>query len=152
MKSTRSFPFIALVALVTIGLAFASPAAAQRHGIGPNGGECVGGINALFNEIEIQPLSAAEEEELLFMWEEEKMARDVYLAQAERWQLPIFANIAQAEQKHMDLVYTLIETYGFEDRIPEDVSGVFLDPDLGALFAASVPQEGDLCYNQRDHS
>ena len=119
MKSNRSFPFIALVALVTIGLAFASPAAAQRRGLGPNDGECVGGINALFNDIEIQPLSTAEEEELLFMWEEEKMARDVYLAQAERWQLPIFANIARAEQRHMDLVSTLIETYGFADRIPD---------------------------------
>lgn len=138
MKSNRSFPFIALVALVTIGLAFASPAAAQRHGFGPNGGECVGGINALFNEIEIVPLSAAEEDELLFMWEEEKMARDVYLNLAQTWQLPIFANTARAEQKHMDLMYTFIETYGFAGQIPEDVPDAFVNPDLSTLFTDSV--------------
>jgi hypothetical protein len=128
---------ITLVAVVAVTIAVASPAAAQRHGLGPNGGECIGGIGALFNEIEISPLDG-EEEELLYMWEEEKLARDVYLNLAQRWQLPIFANIAIAEQKHMDLLYTLIETYGFADQIPEDIIDVFVDPELGSLFSDSV--------------
>ena len=133
MKSNRSFTDISLVALVAITIAFASPAAAQRRGLGPNGGECIGGIGALFNEIEISSLDG-EEDELLYLWEEEKLARDVYLALAETWQLPIFANIATAEQRHMDLVYTFIETYGFADHIPEDIVGTFVEPDLGVLY------------------
>jgi len=138
MNSKRSFTYFALVALVAASLVVTSPAEAQRRAAGPNGGECIGGIGALFNEIEIQPLSAAEEGELLFMWEEEKLARDVYRHLAQKWQLPIFANIARAEQKHMDLMYTLIETYGFADQIPEDIADVFVDPELGALFTDSI--------------
>jgi hypothetical protein len=137
MKSNRSYTLITLVAVVAVTLAVASPAAAQRRGLGPNGGECIGGIGALFNEIEIASLDGAEDE-LLFMWEEEKLARDVYLSLAETWQLPIFTNIAMAEQKHMDLLYKLIETYGFADQIPEDLADVFVDPELATLFADSV--------------
>jgi hypothetical protein len=137
MKSNRSFTYIALVALVAISLAVASPAAAQRRGAGQGGGECTGGVGALFNEIEIVALSG-EEDYLLFMWEEEKLARDVYLTLAETWQLPIFANISRAEQKHMDLMFKLIETYGFADQIPDDIPGAFVDPDLGALFSQFV--------------
>jgi hypothetical protein len=137
MKSNRSFMLISLVALVVVSLAVASPAAAQRRGAGSGGGECTGGIGALFNEIDIVPLTG-EEAELLYLWEEEKLARDVYLALAETWQLPIFANIAVAEQRHMDLVYMLIETYGFSDQIPEDIVGTFLDPNLGLLYPTLV--------------
>jgi hypothetical protein len=134
MKTNRSFTSIGLIALVAISLAVASPAAAQRRASGQGGGECIGGIGPLFDAIDIVPLTAAEEAELLFMWGEEKLARDVYLNFAATWQLPIFANIARAEQKHMDLMYTLIETYGFAHRIPDDVPDVFVDSELSALF------------------
>jgi hypothetical protein len=134
MNSKRSFTCFTLVALVVTILVFSSPSDAQRRAAGSNGGECVGGIGALFNEIEIEPLSAAEEGKLLFMWEEEKLARDVYHNLAQKWQLPIFANIAEAEQKHMDLMHTLIETYGFADQIPADTPDVFIESELGDYF------------------
>jgi hypothetical protein len=135
---------IALVALIALSLAFASPAAAQRRGTGQAGGECIGGIGALFHEIEIEPLSIEEQEELLFMWEEEKMARDVHLTLAERWQLPIFANIARSEQRHMDLMIKLIDAYGFSDLVPEDSPGVFYDPNLGPLYEQFISEERNL--------
>jgi hypothetical protein len=140
MKLNRSFTLITLVALVAITIVVASPATAQRRAAGPGGGECIGGIGALFDEIEIEPLSGEEEDELLFMWEEEKLARDVYTHLSATWQLPIFANIASAEQRHMDLLYTLIETYGFTDQIPEDNPDQFKDPNIAALFDAFVPK------------
>ena len=71
---------------------------------------------------------------MLYLREEEKMARDVYLTLAERWQLPIFSNIARAEQKHMDLVLRLIEVYGLIDPVVDDSVGVFSNVDLGMLF------------------
>ena len=140
MKLNRSFTLTTLVALVAISLAVASPAAAQRRTAGPGAGECVGGIGVLFDEIEIEPLSGEEEDQLLFMWEEEKLARDVYTNLAGTWQLPIFANIAAAEQRHMDLLYTLIETYGFIDQIPVDNPDEFVDPELETLFTNLVAQ------------
>ncbi|MGI9258025.1 MAG: DUF2202 domain-containing protein, partial [Gammaproteobacteria bacterium] len=43
-------------------------------------------------------LSVAEEAGILFMREEEKLARDVYLALGEQWGMNVFDNISSSEQ------------------------------------------------------
>ena len=64
-----------------------------------------------------QILNPEEEDALLFMRAEEKLARDVYLVLAEKWsELAIFTNIAASEQKHMDAVLQLLEKYGLRSR------------------------------------
>lgn len=143
MFSKHSFtPLVAAAVILT--LAIASPAAAQqRRASDQVGAECVGGFQALFDEIEPVPLSAAEEAEVLYLREEEKLARDVYLTLADRWQLPIFTNIAGAEQKHMDMVFRLIEVYDLVDPITDDTIGSFTNPDLGALYLELV-DDGDV--------
>ena len=45
-------------------------------------------------------LSAKEASDLIFLREEEKLARDVYLALYDAWGTPIFLNISSSEQKH----------------------------------------------------
>lgn len=47
-------------------------------------------------------LQAAELASLLYLWEEEKLARDVYLKLGSVHSLPVFSNIARSEQTHMD--------------------------------------------------
>jgi len=69
--------------------------------VGAGGGNCFGGIGTLFDQIEVTYLTAEEETELVYMREEEKLARDVYLTLTDTWQLPIFWNIAGAKQRHM---------------------------------------------------
>ncbi len=71
---------------------------------------------------------------LLFMREEEKLARDVYLALYDQWGQPIFKNIAASEQIHTDTVKLLLDKYEIPD--PADVSplGQFSDQDLQALY------------------
>ena len=54
------------------------------------------------------PLSQAEIDGLLYMREEEKLARDVYQALYAEWESPAFANIAVSEQQHMDSILALI--------------------------------------------
>lgn len=130
---------VAVVAMV----AFTAPADAQRRASAQVGANCTGGFQAVFDEIEAVPLSAAEIDEVLYLREEEKLARDVYLTLAERWQLPIFANIASAEQRHMDLVLQVIEIYGLEDSITDDTVGAFNDPELDDLFS-TLTASGDL--------
>ncbi|MEB3765116.1 MAG: DUF2202 domain-containing protein, partial [Desulfurococcales archaeon] len=56
-------------------------------------------------------LSQQEIDSILFMREEEKLARDVYLTLYDMYGLQIFQNIARSEQNHMDAVLTLIEKY-----------------------------------------
>lgn len=69
---------------------------------------------------------------LLFMYEEEKLARDVYNALYAQWGQSIFQNIASGEQTHMDAVQTLLVRYGIP--VPEMASGSYGDPALQSLY------------------
>ncbi len=75
---------------------------------------------------------------ILYMREEEKLARDVYLALYETWGIRTFANIARSEQRHMDAVATLIEAKGLVDPAMGSEPGEFLNADLGALYESLV--------------
>ena len=77
---------------------------------------------------------------LLYMREEEKLAHDVYLTLANTERLPIFRNIAQAEQRHMDAVKTLLDRYGLADPAAGHGVGVFTDPTLQAQYNELVAQ------------
>ena len=79
-------------------------------------------------------LTAAEVEGLLYMREEEKLARDVYLALYDTWQQPTFQNIASAEQTHMDAIETLLERYDLDDPTAGKDYGEFTNPDLQSLY------------------
>ncbi|ANF23423.1 DUF2202 domain-containing protein [Thermococcus piezophilus] len=78
-------------------------------------------------------LSQEEIDGLLWMREEEKLARDVYLTFYEMYGLPIFYNIAQSEQTHTDTVLVLIEKYNLTDPATDEI-GVFTNPELQALY------------------
>jgi hypothetical protein len=79
-------------------------------------------------------LSVAEEEGLLYMREEEKLARDVYEVLYDKWGLPVFQNIANSEQTHMDAVYTLLERYDMPDPVADREAGEFANAELQALY------------------
>ncbi len=78
-------------------------------------------------------LSTGEIQTLTFMREEEKLARDVYLTLNETWPQPVFANIAQSEQQHMDAMLALLERYQIADPA-RPVIGLFNNMELQALY------------------
>ncbi|HSN75699.1 MAG TPA: DUF2202 domain-containing protein [Anaerolineae bacterium] len=80
------------------------------------------------------PLSTDEIAGLLFMREEEKVARDVYLTFYETWGSQVFSNIARAEQTHMDAIKTLLDRYGIADPAAGNVIGTFSDLTLQTLY------------------
>ena len=84
-------------------------------------------------------LTPAEETSVLFMKQEEKLARDVYQLLHAQWGAKIFSNIAASEQKHMNAVDTLIVANGLEDATPE-AAGEFTYPELEELYAQLVEQ------------
>jgi hypothetical protein len=84
-------------------------------------------------------LTEAEKKALLFMREEEKLARDIYVILANSWGLPVFSNIAESEQQHMDAVLYLLGKYGLEDPAPGP--GEFTDGDLQNLYDSLIGQE-----------
>jgi len=83
-------------------------------------------------------LTDLEVQNILFMREEEKLARDVYLVMYDLWGADIFANISESEQRHMDAIKNLITRYGLEDPVADDVIGQFVDPDLQLLYDGLV--------------
>ncbi|MCF7928977.1 MAG: DUF2202 domain-containing protein [Spirochaetales bacterium] len=91
----------------------------------------------LFGVVEtfpIQDLSSEEKESIRYMREEEKLARDVYSALADKWDMPIFANIAQSEQTHMEALKFLIDRYDLEDPAGKDVPGEFQNREISVLY------------------
>ena len=79
-------------------------------------------------------LSAVEKTDLLFMREEEKLARDVYLTLYEAWRLAVFSNIASSEQSHMDALLKLLRMYRLPDPAAGNAIGEFTNPTLQSLY------------------
>lgn len=81
-----------------------------------------------------EPISDIEHSSLLFMREEEKVARDVYLKLHALWGAQVFGNISASEQHHMDAILTLLDRYGLEDPAAGKDIGEFTNADLQKLY------------------
>ncbi len=84
--------------------------------------------------LDLEELSPEETDGLLFMREEEKLARDVYLVMYEKWDVRAFSNIAKSEQKHMDAIKVLLDRYSLNDPVTDDKKGKFINSDLQNLY------------------
>ncbi|WP_370477529.1 DUF2202 domain-containing protein [Tamlana flava] len=74
-------------------------------------------INELNNNLNAQVLNDSDKEALLFMLEEEKLARDTYTFLDNIWSINQFANIKNSEQSHMGAVENLLVQYGIDYEI-----------------------------------
>lgn len=85
-------------------------------------------------------LSEGELASLLFMVEEEKVARDVYMQLYSQWNQKSFNNISQSEQQHMDAVQILMVRYSIE--LPNSLAqiGTFENHDLQLLHDQLMEQ------------
>jgi hypothetical protein len=85
------------------------------------------------------PITQAEIDDLKFLREEEKLARDVYLFSYDKYQVSSFSSISQSEQKHMNSVLNLMNKYGIPDSASTEI-GVFNNTDLQALYTSLTTQ------------
>ena len=85
-------------------------------------------------------LNDAEIESILFMREEEKLARDVYLTLYDQYNLRVFNFIPRSEQIHMNALKVLIDRYELTDPVVNDVRGEFQNEDLQKLYTDLVEQ------------
>ena len=91
------------------------------------------------DEIVTFQLTEDEKSYLLFMREEEKLARDVYVYLNDRYSINVFSNISSSEQTHMNLVLDILKEYGIEDPAPNE-PGVFNDESLQELYNDLIAQ------------
>jgi hypothetical protein len=79
-------------------------------------------------------LSEQEIEGLIFMREEEKLARDVYAYLFDIWGHNTFGNIQDSEQKHMDSIKVLLDQFSLEDPVGDNDYGEFENQNLLDLY------------------
>jgi hypothetical protein len=92
------------------------------------------------NQGPAQELDEVEKEGILYMREEEKLARDAYSKLYEIWGINNFNNIGASEQTHMDAMESLIERYNLIDPAKGKGIGEFTNPELQQLYDELVEQ------------
>lgn len=85
-------------------------------------------------------LSPEEAEGIIYMRQEEKIARDVYTVLGQTWNANIFEKIKPSEQNHMDKMKNLITRYNLEDPVTIDSVGFFSNPDFQQKYDDFVQQ------------
>jgi hypothetical protein len=78
-------------------------------------------------------LSPREEEGILFIWEEEKVARDLYRSLYNETGLRIFVDLERSEQNHMDQAKALIDKYGLQTPVGDE-HGLFSNETLNGYY------------------
>ena len=109
---------------------------------GPGSGK--GGVNSGSpdkSQVSTSGLDANELEHLVFMREEEKLARDLYITLGTRFpHLKIFGKIDDAEQRHTCAVCDMLEKYGAADPSTNDNVGVYNGETYGHYFTAKYEE------------
>jgi hypothetical protein len=149
--------FTTLVSMALILCVFASPVWAAGGKVrsdkaeGPAGATGEGkvetnrGFTAGDNIQALETLTQKEIEHIIFIREEEKLARDVYLTLYQSYETTIFANISESEQRHMDAMKRLIAKYKLEDPVEDDTVGKFTNQVLAELYFELV-EKGEVNY------
>lgn len=88
--------------------------------------------NANIDDDATAVISEEDKNALLFMLEEEKLAKDTYAFLYDTWGMVQFNNIKQSEESHMNAVVTLLEAFDIDYEILPN--GKFDNSDLQALY------------------
>jgi hypothetical protein len=134
----KKFSIFALLALILL------PAGVMAAGV-QGSGSTYGSpderaVTPFVSSVQTAALTDDENYWLIYMREEEKLARDVYRYLNDTWNVRIFANIAASEQVHMDAIKTLLDMYTIPDPAAGKERGEFSKTDLQKLYDDLVRQ------------
>ncbi len=91
-------------------------------------------ISAGLADIPVTQVDSTQQDGLVYMREEEKLARDTYIAFYAKWDKRVFNNISHSEQMHMDALKTLLDRYEINDPVGDNDFGVFINSKLQKLY------------------
>ncbi|WP_178985539.1 DUF2202 domain-containing protein [Winogradskyella helgolandensis] len=80
------------------------------------------------SEISVEEMNA-----MKYMVEEEKVARDVYYYLDGLWNARVFSNIKQSEERHMQVIKSLLDAYNITYKLSEK-QGIFYNIELQKLY------------------
>ncbi|MCF7973422.1 MAG: DUF2202 domain-containing protein [Phycisphaerae bacterium] len=110
----------------------------RGRGAGPRAGQ--------FNQGQtMAPLTEAEAIHVIYMRQEEKLARDVYLTLNKAWDSVVFSRIAGSEQRHMDAIARIIDIQGMDDPASDDSIDVYSNPTFTAMYT-DLTEVGKVSY------
>lgn len=124
MKTT--FGLILLLPLAALG----APHRQQAPGVAPAAGCPASAVAALTP-------STLPATSLIAAVEEERMAHDLYVAAAARWDLRVFQRIARSETQHANTLAQLAANSGV--ALPPAKSGLYATAELQQLYASLLP-------------
>jgi len=87
-----------------------------------------------------QPLDTYTAWQLMYMHDQEKLARDLNRSFYFTWGEPIFASIAESEQRHMDILKSALDSYYLSALVETDEIGVFGAHHHKEAFAELIAQ------------
>jgi len=93
-----------------------------------------------YDPANLPKLTQQEINDLIFLREEEKLARDVYLKMYDLYKHRVFANISRSEERHTEAVKRVLQMYNIPDPVDRDVRGVFKNPELQKMYNDLVAQ------------
>jgi hypothetical protein len=90
--------------------------------------------------------SPREVQGILFIWQEEKAARDLYISLYEETNLSIFMDLVRSEQNHMDQAKSMIDKFGLQTPV-SDVPGELENQTLREIYNRLLAQ-GRLSHHE----
>ena len=142
MKDLRIVTLALVITMAAAGLAEARGQCGNGKGRGQGSGRGDASCQTSLASLPVEDLSDFEKDSLVLLRQEEKLARDVYLTLGEKYDLPVFTNIARSEQRHLESMGELLERYGLADPVAEDERGRFASSELQELYDELVAQGG----------
>ncbi|KAF5067878.1 hypothetical protein DSECCO2_248560 [anaerobic digester metagenome] len=124
-----------ILILITLLIIIPASGVGQGYGI-----QFQGNQNITLPEPQDYNLSDIERSDLLFMRQEEQMAHDLYMVWYEKYSIPIFRNIADAETSHASEVQFLLDRYQVPSDMIGNLSSGYNNPEIQALADALAEQ------------
>ena len=121
---------LSLILILAVGLLFSGSLTLMTQAQGP--GDAIHSPEDIVNDYPEYELTEDQVEDLEFIYEEEKLARDLYARLDEEWDLPAFENISQSEDQHMDALEALFDKYDLET--PDTAAGEYNNTELAEAY------------------
>lgn len=125
-----------VVSVVTVGCSDADPVSAVDMSADAQSLAKDGSVRSEQTDVAAGTIGTEEREDLVFMREEEKVARDIYIMMYKRWGVRVFDNIAHSEETHMTAILRLLDRYAISDPVGTNAVGVFSDQHLQEMYDA----------------
>jgi len=137
----RTNTVLLIFALVAFAFILSTSAAGQGYGAGNNAA-----VRLALPDPADYNLSTTEIADLVFMREEEQMSKDLYTIWSAQYSLPIFSNIAQAEETHLSEVQYLLDRYNLSSTKIGTLAEGYENPVILEL-STNLVEQGNISLN-----